>query len=522
MGTQEIKNRQIAEIFRQIAKILEIQSENPFRIRAYLKAAQNIESLNQDIDQLIQADALEQIPGIGRDLAGKIKEIAATGKLQFFEQLKAKVPEGLTLLRNSKQRMLLIDAAEIARKFISPLEKLKSVQQVIAAGSLRRKKETVRDIDILVSSAKPEVSAVFTGLPEVKQVLVSGPTKSSILTDQNIQVDLRVVKPVSFGAALLYFTGSKEHNIKLRREAIQNGLKLNEYGVFKNDKCIAGKTEKDIFNALKLSYIPPELREDSGEIEAAKQGKLPKLVELADIKGDLHSHTNWSDGNYSLEQMAGFARAKGYQYLAVTDHSQSLKVAGGLSAERIKQQIQLINKLNKQFKGFYVLSGAEVDIKSDGSLDYPDSVLKQFDIVVAAIHNGFKQDKKQLTHRITRAMENKYVNIVAHPTGRLLNQREPYQLDMEAALNKALNTHTFMELSAFSNRLDLTDLNCRRAKQLGVKVAISTDSHAREHLDFMHLGVSVARRGWLEKKDVINTLPLEKLIALLSRKRKNG
>jgi len=567
-----MKNKEVAEIFRAIAEILEIQDENPFRIRAYLKAAQNIESLNRDIAVIAEKDELEDIPGIGEDLAEKIKEIIKSGKLKFYERLKKKVPHGITVLmsvpglgpktsrvlyeklkirsirdlekaalshkisklpgikqkteenilrgialrRKAGERMLLSHAISTAEEFVQVLKRIKEVKQIEPAGSLRRKKETVRDIDILVTSAKPEkIMDVFTGLKQVKEVLAKGPTKSSILTKEGVQVDVRVVPPKSFGAALLYFTGSKEHNIKLRQLAQRKGLKINEYGVFRKDKWLCGKKEDEIFKKLNLPYICPELREDTGEIEAGLKDKLPHVVELADIKGDLHVHSQWSDGSFSIEEIARACRNKGYKYVAICDHSQGLKVAGGLSIERLKKQIALIRKLNRKFKGFRILTGSEVDIKSDGRLDYPDKILRELDIVIGAIHSGFKQSREQLTSRIIAAMENKYVNVIAHPSGRLLGHREPYSLNMEKVLKKAKETGTFMEINSFPERMDLTDINCRRAGEVGVRVAVSTDSHKLEHLDYMELGVSVARRGWLEKKDVLNTLSLEKLLKAL-------
>jgi DNA polymerase (family 10) len=360
---------------------------------------------------------------------------------------------------------------------------------------------------------------IFTNLAQVKEVLAKGKTKSSVLTKQGIQVDVRVVRPKSFGAALLYFTGSKQHNIKLRQLAVKKGLKINEYGLFKRKKWLSGKKEEDIFKALRLPYICPELREDQGEIEAGLKAKLPQLIDLKDIQGDLHVHSKWSDGNYSIEQMAKAAKKKGYKYMAICDHSQSIRIANGLSLERLKRQIDLIHKLNKKIKGIRILAGSEVDIKSDGSLDYPDEVLKELDVVIAAIHTGFKQSQNQLTSRIISAMENPYVKVITHPSGRLLGQREPYAVDMERVLKKAQETATFIEINAFPDRLDLTDINCRRAKELGVRMAISTDAHMVEHLDFMFLGVTVARRGWLEKKDVVNTLSLDKFLQALKQKR---
>lgn len=571
-----MKNKLAAEIFRHIAELLEIQGENPFRIRAYLKAAQNLESLSEDIADLAQRSELEKIPGIGKDLAEKIKEIVGTGKLKFYQRLQQDIPEGLTALmsvpglgpktakllfdklqikniadlekavrkhkistlpgikekteenilqgialtRQAQEKMSLAEAMSVADGFIQALRKLKETKHIEPAGSLRRRKETVRDVDILVTSRQAKrVMDLFVKLPQVKQVLLQGPTKSSVLTRGNIQVDLRIVQPRSFGAALLYFTGSKEHNIKLRQLAVKRGLKINEYGLFKKDRYVVGKTEQEIFKRLKLAYIHPELREDRGEIEAGLKGKLPKVIGLKDIKGDLHVHSQWSDGSYSIEDISKAAQEKGYEYIAICDHSQSIKIAKGLSIERLKRQIDLIHKLNRKLKGMRVLAGSEVDIKGDGSLDYPDAILRELDIVIAAIHTGFKQGQEQLTKRITAAMDNKYVNIISHPSGRLIGRRQAYALDMEAVLQKAAQTATLMEINAFPDRLDLTDINAHRAKQLGVKMAISTDAHMLEQLDFMYLGVTVARRGWLEKKDVVNTFSLEKLWKLLKQKK---
>ncbi len=572
-----MENKKVAEIFREIAEILEIQGENPCRIRAYLRAAQHIESLGRDIAEIAQSGELEKIPGIGKDLAEKINEIVKTGKLKFYERLKDNIPEGLTLLmsvpglgpktakllydklkikniadlekaarshkistlpgikekteenilrgialtKSAKERMPLAQALAVAEEFTKSLKKLKEVKQIEPAGSLRRRKETVRDIDILVTSSRPQrVMEVFTHLAEVKEVLAKGPTKSSVLTKEGVQVDIRVVRQKSFGAALLYFTGSKQHNIKLRQLAARKGWKINEYGVFKKNRWLAGKKEQDIFKMFKLPYICPELREDTGEIEAGFKGKLPQVIDLRDIRGDLHLHSKSSDGTSSIKDIAKAAQERGYSYIAICDHSQSIKIAGGLSIERLQKQNNLIRKLNRQFKKFRILTGSEVDIKSDGSLDYPDKILKELDVVVAAIHTGFKQSQAQLTARIMAAMENKYVNIIAHPSGRLLGQRQPYALDMEKVLKKAKATGTFMEINAFPDRLDLTDINCRRAKELGVKMVISTDAHMLEHLGYMYFGVTVARRGWLEKKDVVNTLPLEKFLRAIHQKRR--
>jgi DNA polymerase (family 10) len=347
--------------------------------------------------------------------------------------------------------------------------------------------------------------------------LAKGETKSSVRTKDDVQVDCRVVEEKSFGAALLYFTGAKNFNIKLRQLAIKKGLKINEYGVFKKDKFVGGKTEEEIFKILGMSYIEPELREDTGEIELAQEFKLPKLIELKDLKGDIHVHSKWSDGGNTIEEIVKACQRKGYSYVAITDHSQSLKVAGGMSIADLKKKRQEIDKINKKLKGFRVLYGTEVDIDSDGKLDYPDEILKEFDIVIAAIHTGFKQSSAQLTKRLVRACQNKYVHIVAHPTGRLWGTRDAYEIDFEQILKVAKETNTHLEINAFPQRLDLNDLNCRRTKEMGVKLALGTDAHTTEQLETMKLGIAVARRGWLTRHDVINTLSVEELLRVIKK-----
>ncbi|MFA4991998.1 MAG: DNA polymerase/3'-5' exonuclease PolX [Candidatus Omnitrophota bacterium] len=563
-----MKNKRIAEIFRQIAQILEIKGDNYFKIRAYEKAAENVESLPEDIEALIKEDRVKDIEGIGGDLEEKIKEIASTGELKYLGQLKKDVPQGLIdmlgvpgigpktakllheklhiedvvmlermahagkirglpgmgekteenilkgieLFKKGRSRLDLKTASDTARSFISQLKALKEVNKIDAAGSLRRMKETVKDIDILVSSKNPgKVMDRFAGLRELKDVLVKGRTKSSIVTEEGIQVDVRVVEDSSYGAALMYFTGSKEHNIKLRHLAIKKGLKLNEYGIFKKDKKISGKTEEDMYKALGLDYIGPELREDRGEVELAEKGALPDLVELKDIKGDLHMHSTWSDGGSSMEEMVLKSRELGYEYIAITDHSQGLRIAGGLNRIELKEKRKQIDRLNRKYKDIKVLFGAEVDIDSDGNLDYPDDILKDMDVVIAAIHLGFRYPREKMTRRILKACENKYVHVIAHPTGRLWGAREPYDIDMEKVFKAARDTCVALEINSFPQRLDLNDVHCRMAKEAGVKIVINTDSHVADHLDMMKFGVSVARRGWLGKKDVLNTRPFAKL-----------
>lgn len=563
-----MKNKEIASIFRQIGQMLEVKGDNPFRIRAYERAAQNIESLSEDIEAFVKENNLTSIPGIGKDLEEKIKEIVSTGKLEYLEQLKRDMPQGILdmlnvpgigpktarllyekldiqdivmlermahagkirhlsgmgekteenilrgieLVKKGRTRMDLKTAKDIADSFINQLKPLKEVKKINPAGSLRRMKETVKDIDILISSKEPEKAMDrFTGLPEVKDVLAKGPTKSSVLTKDGIQVDVRVVEDASYGAALMYFTGSKEHNIKLRQVAIKRGLKLNEYGIFRKNKRIAGETEEDMYKTLDLKYILPELREDRGEIEAAARDELPRLIEKSDIKGDLHTHSTWSDGGDSIEDMVLKARSLGYEYIAITDHSQGLKIAGGLGRAELDAKKAQIGKLNKKYKDIKILFGAEVDIDSDGNLDYPDEILKDMDIVIAAIHLGFKQPSDKITNRIIGACYNRYVHIIAHPTGRLWGARDAYDVDLEKIFKVCKDTGTIMEINSFPQRLDLNDVHSRMAKDMGVKLVINTDAHLAVQLDMMEFGVAVARRGWLEKKDVVNTLPLTKL-----------
>jgi len=565
-----MKNREVAKIFNNIADILEIKGENPFRIRAYRRAAQNIESLTEDITSLVEKKAIEKIPGIGKDLAQKIEEIVTTGRLKFYQDLKREVPEGLAdllsvpslgpktakllydelkikdiedlekaarshkllgipgirekteenilrgieMLKRGKERQPLGRVLPMAIEILKGLEESKAVKRLSLAGSLRRMKDTIRDIDILATSTDPAmVMRTFVNLPQVKEVLARGITKSSIITHEGIQVDLRVVDEDSFGAALAYFTGSKAHNIRLREMAMKRGLKINEYGVFneKTGKKMAGRDEEDIYRALDLPYIPPELREDMGEIEAAVKGELPDLVELKDIKGDFHVHSKWSDGSHTLEELAMAARQRGYEYLAITDHSKSLGIARGLTGEALIELKKEVDALNKRLRGLRLLAGTEVDIRGDGTIDYPPEVLSRLDIVVAAIHSGFRQGKEQMTKRLVSAMKNPFVHIIAHPTGRLLGERDGYDLDMDVVLMAAKETNTALEINGYPLRLDLNDINSKRAKEIGAKLVISTDAHIISQLDYMENGVKVARRGWLSKDDILNTLPWERL-----------
>ena len=570
-----MKNQEIVEIFNDIADILEIKGENPFRIRAYRRAALNIESLSTDIASTPK-DELMKIPGIGQDLAGKILEYIKTGKMQAYEDLKKEVPEGLSsllsvpslgpktakLLFEKLQVKDLDDLARLAREhkllglpgikekteenIIKGIEMLKRgmerqplgkvlpmakdiveylkthgpVNQITIAGSIRRWKDTVKDIDILATSDDPKaVMKAFVHLPHVKEVLTQGPTKSSVIVQEGLQVDLRVVEEDSFGAALAYFTGSKAHNIRLREMAVRAGLKINEYGVFreKDDKKLGGKNEEDVYRLLGLPFIAPELREDSGEIEAAIEGRLPHLIGSSDIRGDLHVHTKRSDGSHDFDELIREAKKRGYEYIAITDHSKGLGIARGLSEERLLEEKAEIAALNKRLKGFRLLAGVEVDIRSDGRMDFTDEVLRQMDIVVASIHSGFRQKREQITQRLTAAMRNPCVSVIAHPTGRLIGERDPYDVDMHEVLRVAKETGTAIEINAYPLRLDLNDAYAKMAKDMGVRLVISTDTHITKQFDYMEYGVAIARRAWLEKKDVLNSMDYHTLLKALRK-----
>ncbi|HHF59075.1 MAG TPA: DNA polymerase/3'-5' exonuclease PolX [Thermoplasmatales archaeon] len=564
-----MRNKEIAEIFYQIADLLEIKGELEFKVRAYRRAAQRIETLEEDIEELCRKGKLRSIPGIGESIASKIKELIETGRLEYLEKLKREVPEdlirlmdipgvgpkkalvlykklgittveqlrdackkgrlrhlegfgelternilrGIEMLERSKDRFLINVAYENGHRLVEYLKKNKDVLSISIAGSLRRMKETIGDIDILVSSLNPDsIMEDFVRYPDVKIVLAKGSKKSSVILRDGIQVDVRVVKPESFGAALQYFTGSKEHNIQIRNIAMKMGLKINEYGVFRKDteEYIAGRTEEEVYKAIGLDYIEPELRENRGEIELAQQGKLPKIVKYEEVKGDFHIHSTWSDGTASIEEIARKAQELGYEFVGIADHSASLKVAHGLSEEDLLKKIQEIRKLQERFD-VRIFAGTECDIKPDGSLDYSNKILKELDFAYAAIHTKFKMDRKEMTERIIRAMENEYINILAHPTARMIGKREPIDIDLEKIFEVARETNTFMEINAFPDRLDLNDVHAKMAKDMGVKMAIGTDSHALDHMRFLRFGTAMARRGWLEKKDILNTYDLREI-----------
>ncbi|MEO0156218.1 MAG: DNA polymerase/3'-5' exonuclease PolX, partial [candidate division WOR-3 bacterium] len=443
-----------------------------------------------------------------------LKRVIADGSLAKLPQMGEKkvenIKKGIELYERSHERLSIAVAESIASNVVEYLKKNAPILQISPAGSLRRWKETIGDIDILVTGKDhKKIVDAFTKYPEAEQIISAGETKSSILVQGGIQVDIRIVDKKSYGAALQYFTGSKAHNVKLRGIAVSKKWKLNEYGLFEGEKAIAGEDEEDVYKRLGLQWIPPELREDRGEVELALKSRLPKLVEFSDIKGDLQMHSNYSDSTATIEELALVAQKMGYEYILITDHSRSAKYAHGLEIERLYKEWEEIDALNKKFKNFRILKGIEVDILPNGKLDYPDKILKELDMVVASIHQGFT---KNVTERICSAMENPYVDIIGHPTGRLISKREGYAVDIEKIIKKAAETKTFLECNAYPDRLDLNDLNLKRCKELGVKVSIGTDAHSVEELRWMKFGVATCRRGWLEKNDVVNTYPLEKLL----------
>ncbi|HHT9146017.1 MAG: DNA polymerase/3'-5' exonuclease PolX [Candidatus Brocadiaceae bacterium] len=572
-----MKNHEIAALFERIANVLELKGENTFRINSYRKAARVIGDLTKDIEVLARAGKLTDIPGIGEGTAEKIIEYINTGKMSKYEEVMKGVSEdtitlmqipglgpktvamlnkelgivglsdlekalqegklkglfgigdkkieniikGIELFKTSQQRISIGMAYPVVKRIIEGLKHNPQIKEIQAAGSLRRMKETIGDIDILASgTGGADVVKSFVNMSGVTQILAAGDTKGSVRLEEGVQVDLRVVREDEFGAALQYFTGSKEHNIHLREIAKKKGLKISEYGIFKGDKKIGGRQEEDIYKTLGMDWIPPELRENRGEIEAALEGKLPKLIELSDIKGDLHNHSNWSDGTPTFEEMAEHAMKMGYKYLVVSDHSKSLHVANGLKDEELLEEIGEIDKLNKKFKGFTLLKATEVDIKADGSLDFPDKLLEKLDIVVASIHSGFKQGKEKITERMIAAIRNPYVNVIAHPTGRLISRREGYEVNLDKVIDTCAETGTALEINCYYDRLDLNDIYCRKAKEAGVMIAISTDAHHLDQMWMIELGVGIARRGWLEAKEVINTFSVDKLKAFCRKKRK--
>jgi DNA polymerase (family 10) len=569
-------NQEIAKIFKEIADFLEIK-EVPFKPRAYRRAARAIEALGEPVADIYQKQGLkglDKISNVGSHIAFKIEELLKTGRLQYYENLKKELPveveeltaieglgtktvkklydalkirnlddlekavklgkirkveglsqksetkilKGLEFLKKSQGRFLLADIEPLAQKIKERLQSLSSRDQVVIAGSYRRRKETVGDLDIVAVSKNPKkLMQVFISMPEVVHIYAAGPTKSLIRIKPGIDVDLRAVPPESLGAMLLAFTGSKDHEIALRTLAEKQGFKLNDFGLLKGRKLIASRTEKSVYEALGLKYIEPELRENQGEIEAAQLGRLPNLIGYSDIKGDLQIHTKASDGDSTLEEMAEAARELGLEYIAVTDHSQGQRVAGGQTWSEIQKQWKQIDRLNRELKDFRVLKSAEVEIKKDGSLDFPDSQLKQFDLVLGAVHSYFNLNQNEQTQRIIKAMENPFMDILVHPTGRRIPRRPAYELDMEAIAKTAARTGTILEINAQPTRLDLKDVHIKTALEAGARLVISTDAHNKQQLHYLKYGIAQARRGWAEPENIVNTLPLQSFLKSLKR-----
>jgi DNA polymerase (family 10) len=575
----------VASVLDEIATLLELQGENPFRCQAYRNAARAIQQIEGNLVEIVSEGKLKGTAGIGETLHDKITILVTTGRLPFHEELKTKIPaglvemlrlpgvgpkkvkalfdqlgiedleklkqacdegkvaslkgfgaktqqkilEGITFLGQSGQGIRLDQAEAVAEMLLEGLRRCPDIIRMEVCGSLRRRKEIIRDIDLLASSKNAgPVMQHFVNLPGVSQVIGQGETKTSIVIDKGIQegrslvinADLRVVSDQQFPFALNYFTGSKEHNVALRGRAQNFGLKLNEYELAGDKGAIPCKEESDVYQALKLDYIPPELREHTGEIEAAAQHRLPKIIERGDIQGTFHCHSKWSDGAASIEEMARAAKKLGLKYLGIADHSQSLAIASGLSLERVQEQHTEIDSLNRRLKGITLLKGTECDILPDGRLDYPDEVLRTFDFVVASVHTHFNQQAEEMTARVVRALSHPLVTMLGHATGRILLRREGYKMDMEAVLKAAAKHGTWIEINAYPARLDIDWLACKRAKSLGIKLLINPDAHTIEEIAFIRYGVDVARRGWLEKADVVNTLPLAEVIQALQAKRK--
>ncbi|MGD9193883.1 MAG: DNA polymerase/3'-5' exonuclease PolX [Desulfobacterales bacterium] len=570
-----VYNADIANVFDEIADYLEIDGENPFRVRAYRNAARTVRGLGTELkDMVAQKEDLSQLPGIGKELTAKIHEILDTGTARALKKLQAKIPpevrqilklpnlgpkrvrvlyhdlkiQSLDELRQAAKdgrirelpgfgkktenqllaaveahaerelRFKIADVRPFAESLLSALKKVEGVKQVVVAGSYRRSVETVGDLDILVIADKDSlVMDRFVAYQDVADVLSKGMTRSSVVLRTGLQVDLRRVEEKSFGAALQYFTGSQAHNIAVRRLGRQRGLKINEYGVFKFDERVAGDSEESVYNSVGLSYIPPELRENRGEIDASREKRLPRLVKLDDIKGDLHVHTNASDGRHSLKDMALAAKQRRLQYIAVAEHSQLLAFAGGLDESRLLKQMDEIDRLSEELEGVHILKSIEVDILEDGRLDLQNDVLEKLDLVVASVHSNFDLPEDRQTARILRAMDNPYFTILAHPSGRLIDQREAYKVDMEKVIRQAAERGCFIELNARPKRLDLVDIYCQVAKDLGVLISINSDAHRVDDFDHLRYGVGQARRGWLGKGDVLNTRSLAELRKLLKK-----
>ncbi|NDY42373.1 DNA polymerase/3'-5' exonuclease PolX [Dissulfurirhabdus thermomarina] len=574
-------SRDIAKTFRDMARLLEVEGANPFRVRAYQRAADALEELGPDLPRVVEAGGLTEIPGIGRDLAAKVREALETGRIREYDELARRVPAGLlqvlavpgvgprkarlffdrlgvaslealeaaaregrlrelpgvgarteerilkgiALVRAGMARRPIGTVMPVARALAGALRAVPGVHRVTVAGSLRRCRETVKDVDLLAEAEAPEaVSAALARLPGVAEVLLSGPTRTSIRLEDGLQVDLRFVPRASYGAALCYFTGSQAHNVRLRELAVRKGLKVNEYGVSRAGVTLGGEREEDVYAALGLDWIPPELREDRGEIEAAQAHRLPRLVTPADIRGDGHVHSRYSDGAATLEEIRAAAAARGLEWVIVCDHSRSLRIAGGLSEERLREKTAEIRRLNRsRSPGDPVLfCGVEVEILPDGGLDYPDPVLDEVDWVLAAVHTGFGQDRARVTDRMIAAVSHPRVHCLAHPSGRLLGERDPMPYDAPAVFEAAARHGTALEINASWRRLDLDDLQARAAAAAGCRLMLGTDAHALEQMDQMEWGVGIARRAWLGPDQCLNTLSAEALEAWAARKGKGA
>jgi DNA polymerase (family 10) len=566
-----VKNFDLARLFYEMATLLEVRNESVFRIRAYQRGAQTLEALPTDIEELAARGELKKLPGIGKDLAAKIAEYLETGTIAQLETLRGDLPgnfvsllevrglgpktaaalyeqlgvdsieklealcrskqivgmagirektcenilKGIALLKAGRTRTLLSRARGIADQVVEVLRARGGVERIEVAGSLRRMRETVKDIDILVTSNEPKrVIATLTSLPSVVEVIGAGDTRASVRHADGLQIDLRVVAPEAFGAALQYFTGSQDHNVRMREIASRKGLRVSEYGVFdeKTGARIAGATEEDVYAAVGMRWMPPELRENRGEIEAAQGDRLPRLVTPGDIRGDLHAHTEWSDGHHPIEKLIDAAQARGYEYIIVSDHSRSTAIANGLSADQLRAQIARIRELQPRYR-IRILAGCECDILADGTMDFPDDVLRELDFVLAAVHSRFKQNREAMTARIVRALEHPLVNVLVHPTGRRLTSRDPYDVDMEAVLATARRHGKAVEINCSPERLDLNDVHARRAAELGIPIAISTDTHYLNELNHLDLGIGIARRAWIGPEQVLNARPLDDLLA---------
>jgi DNA polymerase (family 10) len=575
-----MKNQEIAQVFREIADMLEIKGENRYRILAYRRAADQIASEVRSIADLAREGRLQEIPGIGEAIAGKINDLLTTGHIELHDRLRAEIPpgvvslmsipdvgpktarllwerlgltsiedvdraaragllrqlpglgakseaniiRGIEMLRRRTGRSLLGTVLPIAEGLLAGLRQCPAVIRADAAGSVRRRKPTIGDLDLLAASRDPvTVMEHFVGLPGIEQVQLRGDTKTSVVLEDGLQVDLRVLPPENYGALLQYFTGSKDHNVQLRELAQKQDLSLSEYGFARPDGSrIECAEEEQVYQILGLEWIPPELREAAGEVEAAQEGRLPHLIEVEDVRGDLQMHTKWSDGRYTIEEMARAAMDLGYDYIAITDHTKGLGVAGGLTPEEFQAQRREIEAVNQKLAPFRVLAGCEVEIRGDGTLDLPDEVLAEFDIVLASIHSGMRQDRETMTRRVLNAVRHPYVDVIAHPTGRLLGEREAVDLDFEAVVEAAAETGTILEINANPRRLDLDGEHTRLARDRGVLLSLGTDAHDVNGLADMPFGVATARRGWAEPEDVANSFPLDELLARLKRNRTGG